>query len=179
MRALCDVAYIAKTIHTQGSFIVQAAQGLPFLLEKGMHVALVPPVLEAKRFLVVRDVSNVRDTSAYVSFDGVDTLSAARAYVGCHVLLDKQLVASRLAAQASHPWIGWRLCSTDNRAAGTIVNYIDTPMNPLFEVEFDTLPVDVDDTCLLVPAHSDLIAHVDEHARCISVRIAQGFFTGE
>lgn len=158
---------------------MQAAQGLPFLLEKGMHVALVPPVLEAKRFLVVRDVSNVRDTSAYVSFDGVDTLSTARAYVGCHVLLDKQLVASRLAAQASHPWIGWRLCSTDNRAAGTIVNYIDTPMNPLFEVEFDTLPVDVDDTCLLVPAHSDLIAHVDEHVRCISVRIAQGFFAGE
>lgn len=179
MRALCDVAYIAKTIHTQGSFIVQAAQGLPFLLEKGMHVALVPPVLEAKRFLIVRDVSNVRDTSAYVSFDGVDTLSTARAYVGCHVLLDKELAKAHLAQAAAHPWIGWRLRSADQRAAGTIVNYVDTPMNPLFEVEFDVLPVHAGETRLLVPAHSDLIAEVDESARCISVRIVQGFFDGE
>lgn len=158
---------------------MHAAQGLPFLLEKGMRVALVPPVLDSPRFLEVSDVSNVRDTSAYVTFSGVDTLSAARAYVGCHVLLDKELVAARLKAQAAHPWIGWRLCSADGRAAGTIVNYFDTPMNPLFDVEFDVLPVQAGETRLLVPAHRDLLLEVDEDARCISVHIAQGFFAGE
>ncbi|RVU98435.1 16S rRNA processing protein RimM [Coriobacteriales bacterium OH1046] len=80
------IAHVVKARATSGEVVVGSVHGLPPLLAEGMEVALVPPALKAPRFLTVSRTGASDGISQLISFEGVDTLSAAKELVGRTIL---------------------------------------------------------------------------------------------
>ena len=72
MRTWVDVAILAKSRNLDGRFVARAAAGLPFLLEEGDTVSLVPPKLDVPRTVTVSHVVLLDDDRAEITFDEVD-----------------------------------------------------------------------------------------------------------
>lgn len=68
MSSWIRVARLTQKKGLQGRFVAQACQGLPFLLEEGMSVFVVPPSIGLPRVLCVASIDDVRDLSACISF---------------------------------------------------------------------------------------------------------------
>ena len=65
---------------------MRATAGLPFLLEEGMEVAFVPPVLDVPRRATVSAIEE-QGLDLIVFFEGVEDRSTAEALAGCHCLV--------------------------------------------------------------------------------------------
>ena len=52
---------------------------------------------------------------------------------------------------------------------GTIVEYIDDQMNPLFEIERN-------EEIVLIPAHDDMIEQINETQKCVVMNLPLGIF---
>ena len=108
MRTWADVAWLATAKNLDGGLVVRSASGLPFLLEEGMEVAFVPPVLDMPRRAIVEEIRPQDDTSAVVWFEGVDDIDTAKALCGCHVLVRREEL-SRTCAGHRGSAFRWRV----------------------------------------------------------------------
>lgn len=172
MSAWLDIATITKTSKSKGGFAAKAAAGLPFLLQPGARVHLVPPVLDAPRVVDVVALSGLQGDAATVRFD----VEAGEELVGCHCLVDAddaRALAASLGeelgfAAGSSGFAGWTLCDADGVRVGTVVDCVEHPAQLTLTVQ---LP---DGSQRLVPLVDELLIALDEQERCLRVALPTG-----
>lgn len=169
MREWADVAVLAKAKNLQGGFVVRATAGLPFLLEEGMEVAFVPPVLDAPRRATVGAIEE-QGLDLIVFFEGVEDRSTAEALAGCHCLVRRADLPEGALAVGSRGLVGWSVRDEAAGFAGTVSAVIENPGQTLLELAGD------DGRTALVPLVDDFVASFDEDARAIELSAPAGLF---
>ena len=170
MRAWIDVATLAKLKNLNGGLVARAASGLPLLLEEGLELALVPPVLDAPRRVRVKALSFQGEDEAVVFFDEVADAGAAEMLVGCHCLarradLDLSVFESSVGLPS---WEGWQVFDEREGYVGTVEAVEDRPMQPLLTV------ARADGRATLVPLAEEFVVAVDEEGRRIDLACPAG-----
>ena len=167
MQTWADVAILAKTKSLEGRFVARSATGLPFLLEVGDEVAIVPPQLDAPRRVVVSDVRLIDDVSAEVAFEGVDAETAS-ILVGCHCLLDRSCIDESLFEANASAWEGWMVHDIALGPIGSIEAIIDNPAHALLQVVRDNAAE------VLIPVVDEIVVEIDAESRTVHVNLPQG-----
>lgn len=169
MRRWVDIATLVKPHNQKGAFLVRAAEGLPFLLELGMEVQLVPPVLDAPRSVTVSSVSMKNESDAYVTFAEVTDGSTAHALSGCHCLALRELFnPEELRVAEAYRWDGWDVYDPKRGTLGEVRDVLTDRVQPLLEVER------TGGETLLIPLVDEFIVNVDEENRRIEVSLIDG-----
>ena len=170
MRTWMHVANLAATKNLDGGLVARSAAGLPLLLEEGMQVALVPPVLDAPRNVTVSSLRPRSDTEAVVFFEEVTSGALAELLVGRRVLVRRADVdLQALEAEDDLPsWEGWRLLDENAGYVGEVLRIEERPFQPLLVVGRSQ------GAEALVPLADDLIVSVDEESCAILMRLAPG-----
>ncbi|MBR1933505.1 MAG: 16S rRNA processing protein RimM [Prevotella sp.] len=117
---------------------------------------LVPFFMEEYRFRT--------DSTALVKFCDVDTQDRARELTNCDVYFPLALTDDE-APLSLQALVGFRLIDAQTaRQVGTIASIDDSTANLLFELEDGTL----------IPAHDELITHIDPKKRQITIHLPEG-----
>ena len=164
-----DIAVLAKAKNLQGGFVVRSTASLPFLLEEGMEVAFVPPVLDVPRRAKVRAIEE-QGGEFVVFFEGVEDRSASEALAGCHCLVRRADLPEDALAAGSHGLIGWTVRDEAAGFSGTVSDVIDNPGQALLEIADD------DGGTVLVPLVDEFVLAIDEEARFIELNAPAGLF---
>lgn len=175
MRTWADVAWLATAKNLDGGLVVRSASGLPFLLEEGMEVAFVPPVLDMPRCAIVEEIRPQDETSAVVWFKSVDDIDTAKALCGCHVLVRREELpelAQAIAAAHSDGVSGWEVHDAQAGLLGTLLRVEDNPGQSL-------LVVDRADgqSPLLIPLVDEFLVGIDEERERIDVDVPAGLLS--
>lgn len=167
-----DVAVLAHTKNLNGGLVARSASGLPLLLDEGMAVALVPPVLDAPRSVTVASVDLRKDNEGLVFFNEVEDAHTAEMLVGCHCLVPKTDVEEEMLAleQLLVSWEGWRAIDEQAGFEGEVVSVEDRPAQSLLVLRR------VDGSEAYVPLVDEFVAEVDEDERCIYLTCPAGLF---
>ena len=112
---------------------MRATAGLPFLLEEGMEVAFVPPVLDAPRRATVSAIEE-QGLDLIVFFEGVEDRSTAEALAGCHCLVRRADLPEGALAVGSRGLVGWSVRDEAAGFAGTVSAVIENPGQTLLEL---------------------------------------------
>lgn len=96
MSAWARVANLGKAKNLKGGLLAYPCEGLPFLLEEGMEVVFVPPVLRVPRVARITRVQEQAGGAHLVSFDSISTIDQAEQLVGHSVLVRKADLPGRL-----------------------------------------------------------------------------------
>ena len=174
MRAWADVACLATAKNLNGGLVVRSASGLPFLLEEGIEVAFVPPVLDVPRRARVEDVRLKDDETAVVHFSGIDDIDTAKALVGCHVLMKREDMPELARAQAaahSEGALGWKVFDRTAGLLGTLSRIDDNPGQSLLVV---SRAGEDDARELLIPLVDEFLVDIDEEGCRIDVDVPAG-----
>jgi len=107
-------------------------------------------------------------STAYVRFEDIDSVEAARPLIGCKVYLPY----SALPADENEADValleGFRLLNDDGSEVGTIEGVDDSSENVLLSVRA------ADGRELLIPLHDDLVADFDVPSRTLRMRLPEG-----
>ena len=169
MREWADIAVLAKAKNLQGGFVVRSTAGLPFLLEEGMEVAFVPPVLDVPRRAKVSAIEE-QGADFLVFFEGVEDRSTAEALAGCHCLVRRAGLPEDALVAGSRGLAGWSVRDAAAGFCGTVSAVIENPGQTLLELSGD------DGSTVLVPLVDEFIASFDEEARSIELNAPAGLF---
>ncbi len=170
MRAWIDVAELAHIKNLNGGLVARCAAGLPFLLQEGMKLALVPPVLDAPRNVCVESVQMRSEYEALVFFEEVKDADVAEALVGCHCLAKRVDVEPFLEEEYSDlpSWEGWLVFDAAEGYVGTVSYIDDRPYQPLLVVAREGRDE------ALIPLVEEFLVDVDEASRRIDMKLAPG-----
>ncbi len=105
--------------------------------------------------------------SAIVKLKWIDQAPKARQLVGRKVYILQQDGNPDTAPTGIHSWAGFTIHSEDGQLSGTIMHIDDYSGNIV-------LTIDHEGTTALVPYHSDLLVHVNETEKCITLKIPEG-----
>ncbi|WP_297155421.1 ribosome maturation factor RimM [uncultured Ellagibacter sp.] len=175
MRTWADVAWLATAKNLDGGLVVRSASGLPFLLEEGMEVAFVPPVLDVPRRAKVEEIRPQDDTSAVVWFEGVADIDTAKALCGCHVLVRREELpelAQAVAAAHSDGASGWEVHDAKAGLLGTLSRVEDNPGQSLLIVDRAG-----GEGTLLIPLVDEFLIGVDDERERIDVDVPRGLLS--
>lgn len=167
MRTWIDVAVLAKSKNVDGRFVAIAATGLPFLLEEGDQVALVPPKLDVPRNVTVESVKELSDDSAEIRFEEVDDADIAGEMVGMHCLIRRDLVDEETYESAPALWQGWPVIDEDKGLIGVLSGVVKNPAQDLLEVERG-------ESTVLVPLVDEIVKEIDVESGEIFVELPEG-----
>lgn len=174
MRTWADVAVLAKTRNLNGGFVAKRAAGLPFLLEEGMEVALVPPRIDAPRNVTVDGVDFLSDTSAVVHFAEVEDASMAKQLVGSHCLVRRADVGEEGFDLLPESWEGWHVLDVRWGQIGSVREITDNGVQQLLVVDRSpacAVPSASESDEALIPVVDEFIADVDVASSCITVSV--------
>lgn len=169
MRAWMDVAVLMKAKGKGGRLVAKAAAGLPFLLEPGDEVALVPPRTDVRRTVLVRDIEFIDGTRALVQLDGVCDDASAGELAGMHCLIRRDLVDEAAFDQPSSLWEGWLVVDSALGKVGTVRGIVDNPAHPLLDVEREDGAGSV-----LVPVVEEIVTGIDAPGCTVAVMLPSG-----
>lgn len=169
MHEWADIAVLAKAKNLQGGFVVRCTAGLPFLLEKGMEVAFVPPMLDAPRSARVNEVLEQGD-EMLVFFEGIEDRTVAEQLAGCHCLVRRSDLSDTAFAIGSRGLIGWAARDEAAGFSGVVSDVIENPGQTLLELRGD------DGRAVLVPLVDEFVSGLDEDARILDLNAPSGLF---
>lgn len=130
------IARVEKTHGRSGEVVAHPVGGLSPLLERGMHVAVVPPVAKRSRYHEIEDVQALSSTRQLITLSGVDDMSAAEALVGKTIMIKTEDVPKDARVRYSLPsLIGREVLDADGRKLGTIVDILSSPAQDVWEIE--------------------------------------------
>lgn len=167
MRTWVDVAVLAKSRNLDGRFVARAAAGLPFLLEEGDSVALVPPKLDVPRTVTVSRIVLLDDERAEVSFEEVSDAGIAAELVGMHCLIKRDLIDAESFEEAPALWEGWPIVDASLGEIGTLVGVVENTAQTLLEV-------DRNGSIVLVPFVDEIVTEIDVDDERILVNLPKG-----
>lgn len=148
---------------------MRSAAGLPFLLEEGLEVAFVPPVLDAPRRARVREVTE-QGNDVVVFFEGVEDRTTAEMLAGCHCLVRRADLPEDALAIGSHGLVGWTARDEAAGFSGTVADVVENPGQVLLQLAGS------DGRTVLVPLVDEFVAGFDEDAREIALRAPAGLY---
>ena len=167
MRTWVDVAVLAKSRNLDGRFVARAAAGLPFLLEEGDSVALVPPKLDVPRTVTVSRVVLLDDERAEVSFEEVRDAEIASELVGMHCLIKRDLIDTESLEEAPALWEGWPVLDASLGEIGTLAGVVENTAQTLLEV-------DRNGSIVLIPLVDEIVTEIDVDGEQIHVNLPKG-----
>ncbi len=167
MSAWRRIARIARPRNLQGSLVVQAVDGLPFLLSEGMRVWFVPPGSRGPRQARVLAVSPLGGETWEVRFEGVEDASAAEELAGSWCLAAKADLPRDLERDDAPVGLeGWRVEDRRLGDLGRVAQVINGPQS-LLRVEGPQGEV-------LIPAVEEFIREIDEEGQVVHVAVPEG-----
>ena len=172
MHAWVDIAELTNTKNLNGGLVARCVAGLPFVLEEGMEVALVPPVLDAPRNVTVLFADAEGLDGGYVEFEEIDDVNIAEMVVGCHCLVRRdQLPASVSGYTANNApdWANWEVYEQQEGYLGTVCGMREMPGQIMLEIDRQSCDV------LMVPMVDEFIVGIDEDAKIITLSLPAGF----
>ena len=167
MRTWVDVAVLAKSRNLDGRFVARAAAGLPFLLEEGDTIALVPPKLDLPRTVTVSRVVLLDDERAEISFEEVSDAGIASELVGMHCLIKRDLIDAESFEEAPALWDGWPIVDASLGEIGTLAGVVENTAQTLLEV-------DRNGSIVLVPFVDEIVTEIDVDGERILVNLPNG-----
>ncbi len=158
------IARVTKTHGKRGEVVAVPVHGLPFLLEEGLDVALVPPSLKGNRFHRVVSVSD-QQNGQLVGLTGVTDLNAAEGLVGKTVLAPVDQLPADLALHDPNSLLGRRVEDETYGPLGTVEEVMQGPANDVWVLEGPfgevLLPVIPDVVSEVAPA-GDILTHMPQ-----------------
>ena len=166
MGAFVKAAELVKPVFTQGSFVCKAAPGLPFLLEEGMQVHVVPPVMRGPRQMRVVHLRPVGDAWR-VELDPAPTSEQMDDYAGRYVLAWFDVAPT---ATGKSDYAGLEGFAVKDEREG----YLGEVAEVLVGAAQDLLVVEGPRGQVLIPAVPELVADVDEAGRVVRTQVPNG-----
>lgn len=154
MGAWANVAELVKTRTLQGGLVVRPTSSLPFLLEEGMFVTFVPPLLDKPKSARVEEISPCNDGSYLVYFKGVDTIELAEKLVGRYCLVKKADLPEGWDFAANQVWTGFAVIDDVEGCIGTVREITEMPGQLLMEVDGGS-------GTILIPIVDEFVRDVD------------------
>lgn len=177
MSAWANVATIGKAKNLKGGLLVYAREGLPFLLEEGMEVTFVPPVLRLPRAGRVTSITPQSQGAHLVFFDTIDSIDLAERLQDHSCLVLKSDLPEDFD-RGLFDLVGFALLDPKATIIGRIVALEENPAHPLLVVDAnasapqDTL--DQDATFIRIPLVDDFIVSVDKATETIVMDLPEG-----
>ncbi|MEG2615446.1 MAG: 16S rRNA processing protein RimM [Raoultibacter sp.] len=166
MSAWAVVAKLVKAKTLEGGLVVRPAHGLPFLLQEGMSVVFVPPVLKTPKGARVGEITALKEDSRLVYFDGVDTIGEAETLVGRFCLVNKGDLPLNYAVHPVQWWAGFAVYDASRGFLGTVSEVVENPAQHL-------LCIRNDEGEIMIPFVDEFVRSVDETEARIDVDVPQ------
>ena len=163
-----DVAVLTKCKNKDGRFAVRNTAGLPFMLDIGDEVALVPPRIDLPRTAEVSEIRELGNGKFEVRFASIDG-DVARGLEGMHCLLRRDSIDDELFEEPSAAWDGWSVVDGQDGYIGDVSGFVDNPAQSLLEIE-----VEGREDPVLVPVVDEIIVDVDVEAQTVHVELPKG-----
>ena len=120
------ISCVQKTHGRSGEVVTVPVHGLPFLVEEGMRVAVVPPALTGDRWHTVTSVQEDDRLGQLVALSGVDSLDDSELLVGRYLLASVDELPDRL--------VGREVVDAATGATGAIAEVMRCPANDVWVV---------------------------------------------
>ncbi len=163
-----NIACLLKAKNNEGGLSVKPTEGLPFLLEPGMEVTFVPPVLRMPRSAVVEEVVETGNNRHMVYFDVITNRNDAEKLEGHFCLVQTSCLPEGFDQKQGRGLEGFKLYDQKHGFVGVITAMQENPAHPLLEVEREGAEV------LLVPLVEELIVDVSEEERSVTMALPDG-----
>lgn len=169
------VATLGKAKNLKGGLLAYACEGLPFLLEEGMEITFVPPVLRTPRTGCVTSVVPQGASAYLVTFDTIDSIELAERLQD-HYCLVKEADLPEGYDQTLLDLVGFMVSTEDQGRIGRVVAIEENPAHPLLVIELDR-----DDAgeqsephIARIPLVEDFIASIDEAEQVLHLILPEG-----
>lgn len=181
MSAWANVATIGKAKNLKGGLLVYPREGLPFLLEEGMEVNFVPPVLRVPRTGRVISVAQQAQGAYLVFFDTIDSIDLAEQLQDHSCLVPKSDLPEDFDRSVLD-LVDFTLIDSKATVVGRIVALEKNPAHPLLVVDMNTSSLqDAPDTAskqdaalLRVPFVDDFIVALDDTTETVMMDLPEG-----
>lgn len=176
MGSWTNVAALLRAKTNEGGLSVKATEGLPFLLEKGMEVTFVPPVLRIPRTGSVVEVEETSDERYLVRFDSIDNRTDAEKLEGHFCLVRTSSLPEGFADRQEIDFTGFSVVNEDGSSIGRVLRIEENPAHALLVVardEADASSTQEEDE-VLIPLVDEFLVAVEEEAGKICVSLPDG-----
>lgn len=173
MSEWANVATIGKAKNLKGGLLVYAREGLPFLLEEGLEVAFVPPVLRAPRTGRVVSVANQGGGAYLVHFDSVDSIDIAERFQD-HSCLVRRADLPEGALDGAADLIGFSVVDETETVLGKVIAREENPAHELLVVELAGDGGEATPQLARIPLVDAFIQDIDAEHETIRVDLPEG-----
>ncbi len=149
-------------------------EGLPFLLEEGMEVTFVPPVLRIPRSGKVSALEEVGEGRYMVWFDCIDNRTDAEKLEGHFCLVRTSVLPEGFADQGTLDLVGFSVVDEAGKLIGTVQGLEENPAHALLVVKRAGSSDDSEQDEVLIPLVDEFLVAVEEEAREIRVTLPEG-----
>jgi len=167
MSAWARVANLGKAKNLKGGLLAYPCEGLPFLLEEGMEVTFVPPVLRVPRTGFITRIQEQTGGAYLVSFDSILSIDQAEQLVGHSVLVRKADLPEDYDRTLLN-LVGFDVFSCDQGHIGTIVSLEENPAHLLLVVELSA------GGTIHIPLVEEFLVELNEEERRIELDLPAG-----
>jgi len=169
MGKFLNAAQITKARKRQGRLVVQPCDGLPFLLEEGMTVHVVPPSLDVPRTVVLREA--VEGEDCIVAFEGVREYAQLVEYVGRYLLVARDDIDESLLPEEVPDIEGFEVVDAKHGNLGRIVEILENAYQA-------TIVVDGPKGEVLIPLVDEFVQDVDFERGVVFTCVPEGLVEG-
>ena len=176
MGSWTNVAALLRAKANEGGLSVKPTEGLPFLLEKGMEVTFVPPVLRIPRSGKVLDIEEMSEGRYMVWFDCIDNRTDAEKLEGHFCLVRTSCLPENYMDNQDIDLTGFSVVDESAGVIGRVVRIDENPAHALLVVERTDgadLP-DGGEAEVLIPLVDEFLVAVEEEMGEIRVSLPDG-----
>lgn len=167
MSSWANVAVLVKAKTLEGGLSTEAVEGLPFLLEVGMEVTFVPPVLNVPRTARVTQVDHKGGRRYLVRFDSIDSMTLAEKLEGHFCLVEKAALPEDYDAVPGEGLEGFSVVDASLGVVGTVSGVAPNPAHPLLVVQTEQGEA-------FIPLVDAFVVSVNEDEARIDVALPEG-----
>ena len=176
MGSWTNVAALLRAKTNEGGLSVKPTEGLPFLLEKGMEVTFVPPVLRIPRSGKVLDVEEMSEGRYMVWFDCIDNRTDAERLEGHFCLVRTSCLPENYMDNQDIDLTGFSVVDESAGCIGKVVRIDENPAHALLVVDRSIVSDSSEgrEDEVLIPLVDEFLVAVEEEMREIRVSLPDG-----
>lgn len=168
-----NIASLLKAKNNEGGLSVKQAEGLPFLLQPGMEVTFVPPVLRMPRSAVVEQVVEMGQGRHMVYFDSIVDRTQAEMLEGHSCLIPRAVLPEGFDRQQGSGLLGFSVVDEGAGPVGIVIDVLENPAHPLLEVCPDAGSAN-QGASVFIPLVDEFIVEVDSEANVLTMSLPAG-----
>ncbi len=168
-----NIASLLKAKNNEGGLSVKQTEGLPFLLQPGMEVTFVPPLLRMPRRAVVEQVVEMGQGRHMVYFDSIVDRTQAEKLEGHYCLVPRAVLPEGFDQQEGSGLVGFNVVDEQAGAVGIVVDVLENPAHPLLEVRPQAEGTQQAES-VFIPLVDEFIAEVDPKTNTLTMSLPDG-----